>query len=195
MKKLICIAFTVAALSLAAFADIARPDRSPNRVVKPVPSTSGTMTIRIDPNVKQPTLRLPASVLSKLRAENDTAETELNTASAGTSSSRLQTLMTGMLLSFAIVFGGVWVFRKGRNASGADKAFAIMAAAAIVAAAASFAYADLALPEARAITNRIFNTSELGPRSSVTDSNIRIERSTGREIELLVPDTDAPAGK
>lgn len=69
------------------------------------------MTIRIQNNLKEPTLKIPRSAIKDLRAQLDEIDGGNSNQSAGLNVSATQTLMSGLFFSAAIIFGGVWMFR------------------------------------------------------------------------------------
>ncbi|MEO8650172.1 MAG: hypothetical protein ABI539_13485, partial [Acidobacteriota bacterium] len=113
------------------------------------------LAIRIDKGTKKARLIIPASQLKQLRAELDDVVDPPNTAGIfGTSG----TVFGGLLLSLAVVTGGLWFGRRSRPiSSGFSKAvllFGIFASGIFAAA----VYANIGPPpEARSITGRIFS--------------------------------------
>lgn len=176
------------------FADIARPGKPSNPVPKPGSNTSAGMKIHLDSNINAPTLRIPKSTLKYLRAQNENGESDQDNTAAVTAPggfSRLQTMVSGMFLSLALVFGGMWFVRSGKAASKEGKGLVILAVLAGIGSAATFVYADLAPPPTTDITSRIFDKNALG-RSGASSWNIRVESSNGEDIELYVPDPPTP---
>ena len=53
MKRIICLTSIFMLASLAAFADIARPEKSPKPVEKPKKSITAFMSIRLDRDAKE----------------------------------------------------------------------------------------------------------------------------------------------
>jgi hypothetical protein len=196
MKKIICLLALLLVATVVMFADIARPGKTPYPVVRPGSNTSAGMTIRLDSNIDQPTLRIPRSTLKYLRAQNENGESDQDNTAAVTAQggfSRTQTLVSGMFLSLALVFGGMWFVRSGKAASKEGKALVILAVLSGIGSAATFVYADIAPPPANAITSRIFDKKAMG-RGEVSSWGIRVESSNGDNIELFVPDLP-PANK
>lgn len=190
MKKIICLVMLLLVGTVAMFADIARPGKAPYPPIpKPGSNTVSGLSIHFDSNISQPTLRIPKSTLKYLRAQNETEEPDTdNTAAVAApgSFSRAQTLVSGMLLSFALVFGGMWFMRSGKAASKEGKALVILAVLAGIGSAGTFVYADIAPPPAVAITSRVFNGDAIG-YGQLSSPRIRIESSKGDDVELYVP--------
>ncbi len=174
--------------TVAMFADIARPGKPANHVPKPGSNTSSGLTIHFDSNINQPTLRIPRSTLKYLRAQNESGEGDQDNTAAVTAPSnfsRTQAMVSGMFLSLALVFGGMWFVRSGKAASKEGKALVILAVLAGIGSAATFTYADIAPPPAVAITSRVFDQNAIG--YGQLSSPVRVESSNGSDVELYVP--------
>ncbi len=191
MKRIFGLFVLMALFSLPAFADIRLPDTpspspTPANTPKPEPAAvDSTMQIEFSKNEKTARLVIPKSQLNRLRAELDA----LDGGGAATLSgiSRAQTVAGGLFLSLAVVFGGVWFVRSGKNAS---KKVRIAAAGALLffgGAFLSVAFANIAPATNADITSQIFNnrffTRPLGLRGAV---KLEIADS-GDRIRLIVP--------
>ena len=188
MKKIICLMVVLLVATVAMFADIARPGKPSNSVPKPGSNTSSGLTIHFDSNINQPTLRIPRSTLKYLRAQNESGEGDQDNTAAVTAPSnfsRTQAMVSGMFLSLALVFGGMWFVRSGKAASKEGKALVILAVLAGIGSAATFTYADIAPPPAVAITSRVFDQNAIG--YGQLSSPVRVESSNGSDVELYVP--------
>lgn len=192
MKRIFCIATIVIVGSFAAFADIARPGKSPNRVPKPNPGVDTTMTIKLDRNATEARLIIPKSQVKQLRAELEQLDDESgNTASAGVGFSRLQTIASGLFLSLAFIFGGIWFARSGNTSGKNGKTIVVLAIIAGLGSAATFVYANVGPPpEARSITNKLFDHKVFSPYGFAS-GKIKIETSNDTTVQLIVPDTSA----
>lgn len=115
MKKLLLLSVIISAFALSASADVRLPDNlkpSPGQTPKPGRGQMHlSMTIRIQNNLKEPTLKIPRSAIKDLRAQLDEIDGGNSNQSAGLNVSATQTLMSGLFFSAAIIFGGVWMFR------------------------------------------------------------------------------------
>ncbi len=199
MKRILCLVVLLLVGTVAMFADIARPGKQTNPVKKPVlkvySNTSASMTIRFDSNIETPTLRIPKAKMNQMRAENEGGETDQDNTAAVTAPggfSRTQTFVSGVFLSLAIVFGGMWFVRSGKAASKEGKALMLLAVMAGLGSAATFVYADIAPPQpVNDITSKIFNQDAMW-RGEATSWNVRVESTNGENIELYVPDPPAP---
>jgi hypothetical protein len=146
--------------SLAAFADIARPDKTPKNTPKPK-GIDSSMTIRLDREAKEARLLIPRSQLKQLRAELEQMDDDGdNTAAVTDGFGRTQTIVSGMFLSLALVFGGMWFVRSGKSATRTGRSLFILAVLAGLGSAATFVYANAGPPsEARSITGKMFSQS------------------------------------
>lgn len=182
--------------SIAAFADIARPGKAPSRVEKPKPGIATSMTIRLDRNATEAKLIIPKSQIKQLRAELEQMDGDSdNTAAAGTFS-RTQAIVSGIFLSLAFVFGGIWFVRSGKAATKMGKAFVIITVIAGIGSAATFVYANVGPPpEARSITSKLFDQKVMSPYRFAS-GKIKIETSDSDSVQFIVPDASpAPSGE
>ena len=179
MTRLLCLAAMVIAISVATFADVPRPD------VKTEPKPKGYLSnieIRLDRTATEARLLIPKSQLKQLRAELEQIDADNNTA-AGTFTS-LQTVVSGLFLSLAIVFGGLWFSGRGTPRPGK----AVVAAGAVigVVVAASFVYANIAPPPAaRTLNGSMFSQSMQSYGYGY--GKVRVETTDTTQIVLVVP--------
>lgn len=158
MKKLLLIAAVALISSTVAFADIAKPGKSPASNGKS--SIETTLDIRLDSEAREARLIIPRSQIRQLRAELESLDdgsdnTAVAVATSGTS--RIQTIMSGLFLSLAFVFGGIWFVRSGRASSKTGKGAVAIVVISFVATAATFVFANAGPPsEARSITGKMF---------------------------------------
>jgi hypothetical protein len=191
MKRTICLTLLLVLAASAAFADIARPDRSPSRTPKPGKQIDTTMSIRLDRDAKEARLIIPKSQIKQLRAQlEELDDDEDNTAGVTTpgSFSRTQTIVSGIFLSLAVVFGGMWFARSGKTATKTGKSLVVLAVTLGIASAATFVYANAGPPaEARSITGKMF-TQAVHMYGGGWGA-IKLETSAeNRNVELIVPD-------
>lgn len=191
MKYLICLTGLILVCSSAALADIARPDKTPNHVPKPKtePGIVTTMDIRLDRDAKEARLIIPKSQIKQLRAELEQLDGDSDdVASVATAGiSRTQTIASGLFLSLAILFGGMWFVKSGKAATRAGKSAVIVAIVATVVSAATFVYANAGPPaEARSITGKMF--AQAVHFYGVGWGQVRLETGTEDHIKLIVPD-------
>jgi hypothetical protein len=149
MKRSIVVILLIFVFCVAGFADIARSDSQ-----KPKKSVDANLLIRIDANAKNARLIIPKSAVKELRAQLDDLDGNETDTAAVSVITRTRTIVSGLLLSLAIVFGGVWVTRSGKLTS---KTAAVIAVVIATGAVATLVYANAGPPpEARSITGKLF---------------------------------------
>src|SRR5262245_7121469 len=192
------VAFLLGTVSLA-LADVDVP-KSINPKKKPVGAT--TMRIATDEDVSQARLVIPRSLLQQLKAEVDGEDTEqiAETGSISTPFTTLgntQTMVAGLFMSLAILFGGAWVLRSRRQTGKLSRVQAgvavLLVAGAIASIAASMTYSIYANagppPIARSLTSRIL-TRELqwwGAYGQVKIVVVNSKDDYRDEIRLILP--------
>ena len=101
--------------------------------------------------------------------------------------SRTQTIVSGLFLSLAIVFGGVWFAKRGK----ANKTLVAGAVLFLVGSAATLVFANTGPPqELRSISEQIIQTDELFTDGwNYAYGKVKVKVSDKAEaIELIVPD-------
>jgi len=187
MKRILCLLAVTVLCAAAAFADIARPE--PTKKVKPARSISTTMTILLKSDATEAKLIIPKSQIKQLRAELDQMDDDAdNTAAVTGDVSRTQTIVSGMFLSLALVFGGVWFARSGKAATKTGKTLIALAVVALAASAGTYIYANAGPPqEARSITSKMF--SQAVHMYKFGSGAIKIETTNDTNgVTLIVPD-------
>jgi hypothetical protein len=185
MIKIFSSIALIAIFALVAFADVRLPDTPKPKQSK---SIDTQLHISIDRNAKEARLRIPKSQIKQLRAELEQLDDTDATASLGFS--RTQTIVSGLFLSLAFVFGGVWLARS-RSSKGetkTSKALVVGAGLFLTGAMTTIAFANAGPPpEARSITGKIFSNSvHVYKRAS---GKIKLETTDETDgIELIVPD-------
>lgn len=192
MKRLVFAAIFLVIASSVALADLAPPPgKSASRVKKPLTTT---LSIKLDRNATEAKLVIPRSQLNQLRAELDELDNDGNVTAAvaaePASFARLQTIVSGVLLSLTLVFGGLWFVRSGRS----PKALTILTVAGVVSTA-TFVYANVGPPpEARSITGKIFAQPVHIYKQASGKISVETTTADRQVIELIVPDPkEAPA--
>jgi hypothetical protein len=188
MKKLFVIAILSLLSSVAVFADIAKPEKP--KAEKAKPSYETTLDIRLREDAKEAKLIIPRSQIKQLRAQLDALDNGSENTAAITSSgfSATQTIMSGLFLSLAIVFGGVWFMRSSRTSSIANKG--VIAAALIsCVASATFVFANAGPPaEARSITGKMFSPAMHQYGFGWGKIKVETTDDDNDRITLIVPD-------
>jgi hypothetical protein len=194
MKKLLSIATVALLSSTVVFADIAKPGKSPTSNGKS--SIETTLDIRLDGEAKEARLIIPRSQIRQLRAELESLDDGSdNTAAAvaTTGTSRMQTIMSGLFLSLAFVFGGIWFVRSGRAATKAGAVSILVIS--FVATAATFVFANAGPPpEARSINGKMFASAV--HMYGVGWGKIKLEVSDDdrSSVRLIVPNPPKTTG-
>ena len=153
------------------------------------------MTIRFDKNAKDATLIIPKDQLKQLRAELEQLDNGQDTnASATTSFSRTQTIIGGMFMSLAMLFGGVWFTRSRKINTKAGKILVGGAVLFCVGSLATIAFGNAGPPsELRQITSKLFDKKVFTYWNSAS-GKIKIQVTEDNYgVTLIVPeakDTD-----
>jgi hypothetical protein len=191
MKKLLSLSVLIIALSANAFADIARPNKTPARTAKPK-GIDTSLTIRLDRDAKEAKLIIPRAELKHLRAELEQLDNgDDNTAAVSEVPGRLQTIVSGMFLSLALVLGGIW-FASGKSRIPGGKTFGALALLAFAGSAATYVFANAGPPsEARSITGKMFSQSVHIYKFGYGRVRLEIaEDHAGDGVALIVPDPE-----
>jgi hypothetical protein len=207
MKKIFGIFTLIAMLSIVSFADIAQPKPTnakptPKPRQTPLPLTiESQMDIRIDPEASEPTLIITKGALSQLRAELENSEENsldalaLNTENTESEAkppanvSKIPTIMSGIFLSMALIFGGVWLARaRNLQATKTGKVALGLMIFALFGAGASVVLANMAPPFARGFSANIF-TEDVKRFNRVTDNvKIKVVKGDYNNVTLVVPE-------
>ena len=103
----------------------------------------------------------------------------------------MQTIVSGLFLSLAIVFGGVWFSRKRQTDGKINKTIAAGVVVLLVGSAATIAFANVGPPpQLRSISSKLFNRDTFkGWNSAYGKVKIEVSDDDG-SIELIVPDKE-----
>lgn len=200
MKSIFGLLLLTIVFSAIAFADIPGGKRVP----KPEPNVTpvdtppaarmnqidagrANMYIAIGPSVEGPTLVIDKSLLDRLNEAvktNGGSTTGVRYSLGGTPT---QTIVAGIFMSLALVFGGLW-FAKAKGPLPRTAVGALLCA--ILAAGATFVFANAGLPPRVRIMESIFDKKVKGKVTVQDKVNIRIvDRMYPDDINLLVPET------
>ena len=186
MKTLLVI---FAALLL--FVSVSHADIAPNNGVKKPKKAKGldtTLSIHLDRNATEARLLIPRSRLKQLRAELDQLEDEPDATAAATGTSRVQMIISGLFLSLAFVFGGVWLSRSGKMATRTGKTLVVAAVMLLSGAFAMIALGNIGPPlEARSINGKMF--TEAVHLYGFGSGKIKLEISDDNLVTLVVPNS------
>lgn len=196
MKRIIALSLLIMLASVAAFSDIARPEKTPK--AKPTPkfrmtNTSMRMEISMQGNIAQTTLRIPKAQLKYLAGLDENNDDTDNAAAVTGGYSRTQTIVSGAFLSLALVFGGMWFVRSGKSATKTGKSLVILAVITAVGSAATLVYANVGPPpQLRSITSALLNKKAF-ENWGYARGEVRVETSPDDYLELII--VDPPAEK
>ena len=187
MKKLLGLTALVFLFSVAAFADIRIETPTPEKTPKQVKSIDTTLSISLRSDAKEARLLIPKSQLKQLRAELAQLDDDADT-SASSGFTKTQTIVSGIFLSLAFVFGGVWLARTRKPATKTGKALVVVAVLFLSGAFATIAFANIGPPiEARSITGKIF--TDAVHQYKQASGKIKVEATDENYgIQLIVPD-------
>lgn len=186
MKKILSLCVLIGLLSIAVFADVRVDTPTPTQKPKAGKSITTHFDVSFDRNAKEARLLIPKDQLKQLRAELEQLDDSDNLASNGFT--KTQTVVSGMFLSLAFVFGGVWFARSRKIDTKTGKVLVIGSVLFLSSAVATIVYANAGPPpEARSLTNRFFskevNLYKWG------SGKVKMEVSTEvKSPTLIVPD-------
>jgi hypothetical protein len=191
MRRTALTLLFILALSTISLADIAKPTKTP----KPTASITTNMMIHLRHDAKEARLIIPKTQIQQLRAQLDGLDTGADSAMTASSFARTQTIIGGLFLSLAIVFGGIWFARSGKAGTLSGKTLVILTVFAAMASTASFVYANAGPPpEARSISGKMFvqGVHIYGFGSGT----VKLEAGDEEFIDLIVPDPkDTPSSE
>ncbi|HVE55269.1 MAG TPA: hypothetical protein VNB22_00470 [Pyrinomonadaceae bacterium] len=188
MKRIFSLCLLVTMFSIAAFADVRLPDTpKPTPAPKEKKAIDTYLSIRISQDAKEARLLIPKDQIKQLRAQLDELDGSSNNA-ALISFSRTQTIVGGLFLSLAMVFGGVWLTRSRKSGLKPNKTAVASVVIFLGGAFAAIAYANVGPPpEARSITGRIFTPAVHQYKQA--SGNIKLETTDDTYgVQLIVPD-------
>jgi hypothetical protein len=196
MKRLVLAFIFTAIFALAALADIPRPTTpKPSATPKAGKSIDTSLSIELVHDATEARLVIPRGQIKQLRAQLDEIDGgEDNTAAvAAAGFTGTRTIVSGMLITFAFVFGGVWLARSGRMSHRAGRIAGAGAFLFIGGALASVVFANVGPPaESRSITGKLFGPAVHSYKRAW--GKIKLEASdSARNVELIVPDPQETA--
>lgn len=188
IPRLALAALMLLATAALAFADIPSPSNLNNRNAASKADLKTSMRIETDEKVKEARLVIPRSIFQQMSAQLDGKGSQ-------TASARLrflnmtgtQTALSGLFLSLAFAFGGVWLVRSRRGNERATRVAALCLSLLIVGAiTAGVAYANAGPPPvARSLTSKIL-IPELQWWGAYGEVKVEIVEE-GDEIQLVLP--------
>jgi hypothetical protein len=185
MRRIFSLLTLTILLSMAAFADIRVPDKTtptPTPELRRV-EKNAEMLIQISSEVTEPTLIINKDLFGKY-----TAATSENT-SIGINS--IQTIVGGLFLSLAFVFGGVWLARGKVKMT---KAAISICVAMVLGFGGVIAYANI--PPPLPINKNLFKNLQITPFSrSEGTVKVILSDEDDPEIRFIIPAEDAKPSK
>jgi hypothetical protein len=187
MKRIVLAIILSVGLTSAALADIAKPQKPP----KAKASIDTLLHISLKSDAKEARLIIPKGQLMELRAQLDQMGTTDDTAAATTATGaggKFPTIIGGLFLSLAIVFGGIWFARSGKLSHRTSEALVLFIIVTAIGSAASFVYGNAGPPpEARSITGKMFTPAI--HMYGFGSGQIKLETSDDPDqpLELIVP--------
>ena len=186
MKRIFSLLALLAVFSVAALADVRLPDTPKPTPEKEKKALDTHFRVSIQKDAKEARLLIPKDQIKELRAQLDELDGGSPTA-AFFSFSRANTIVGGLFLSLAFVFGGVWLSRARKTGFKPNKAIVAGAVLFFVVAFAVASFANMGPPsEARSITGRIFTPAVHMYKQAW--GKIKVETTDDDEILLIVPD-------
>ncbi len=193
MKKIFSLCVLLGMFSIAAFADVRLPDTpKPTPSPKQKKTIESNMTIRLDKKASEARLIIPKGQIKQLRAALDDLDDDTNNTAMNVT--RTQTIVSGLFLSLAMVFGGVWFARVRKTDGKINKTIAAAIMLFLVGSAATVAFANMGPPtELRSISSKLFNKQIFGGWNSASGKvKVEVSEVEGSMIELVVPDKEEP---
>lgn len=113
MKGIFSVCLFMTIFSIVAWADIP-PIKTPPPTPPPVSkSIDSGLKIQLDKSAKDVKLIIPKDQIRQLRAQLDEIDGQPETTAAlSLSFSRTQTIVSGLFMSLAVIFAGVWLMRS-----------------------------------------------------------------------------------
>lgn len=197
MRKFVILLGIITLFAVNAAADIPMPkkkDSAENRL---------PINIRVSNNAREATLNIPRSAVKTLRAQLDEADGDDNPTTAvaslneNSNFSRMQTVASGLFLSLAVVFAGVWLARGKNSGKGFSKSKKTVAAVCLLVlssiAAGTAVFANAPPPPIQGINGDLFS-NKMRNYWSGADGTVRViiydDKNSGGKIYLEVPRGD-----
>jgi hypothetical protein len=192
--SLFALLVVFSAFSAAALADVRWESPMPKPTATPKPteapketSKTGGMIIMMTDRVDEPVLVIKKEMLEKLRAAVD--GTTSSAVVENSDFNRTQTIVSGLFLSLAFVFGGVWL---ARNRGKVSKSAAAVVVFAILGMTTTFVIGNIRAPRNVGFSRAVLS-NELNVDKAYAEGKIKIvvgEGISGNDLELLFPKKD-----
>lgn len=187
MKKLLYLVAMATLFSVTSFANIADPNRPKAKKSKVIDTT---LSISLDRKATEARLVIPKSQIKQLRAELEQLDDASDdTAAVSPTFSQTQTIVSGIFLSLAFVFGGVWFSRSGKTVTKTGKTLAVGAVLFLSGAFATIVFGNAGPPpEARSITSKIFTQPVHDYKQAWGKIKLETSDDGSTAVRLIVPD-------
>lgn len=192
MKTIVYLIAMLLIAASVAFADVPNPNRKPTPTPKQHRSIDADMDISLERDAKEARLIIPRSQIQQLRAALDEIDGGDDSAAVTATNTfgRTQTFVSGLFLSLAFVFGGVWLFRGGRASTRTGKTIVILVVAAGVVSTATFVFANAGPPPgASSITGKMFSEAVHTYNQGYGKVKLDVGKE-GNRIKLIVPNPE-----
>lgn len=193
MKNVIGIFVILFILTASAFADIKPPLRPPTPSVTPTKAApnEARMAISVSRYEDEATLVITKGMIEKINAALKAKGEKAIVAEAGPAGiASTQTIVGGLFLSLALVFGGVWLARSGRTVS--KPALGIVAFA-VVGMAATLVMGNVPAPKRIPLSEAV-NEKLAGFVASGKVKIMLVDYQSQEDILLVLPRKPLPAG-
>ena len=182
MLKRSILTLSILVLAATAFADVPRPDTTANRGKKPL-EIDTHLSIVLDRDAREARLIIPRSQIKALRAELDGLDADSDETTAALLAngiSRLQVIVSGVFLSLAVAFAGIWFARNRKMSATAGRSAAAGAIVFAMGSLATLVYGNAGPPPAaREITGKMFSPA------------LHVYKFGGGKIKLEVSETES----
>ena len=192
MKKIVNSLILIAILSIIALADIRPPEIPKKPQVTPTKGKQVELFVQTSTEVTEPTLVIKKSSTKLLRAaldeaeglENNLAQTE-STQPNFTAST--QTVVGGLFLTFAFVFGGVWLVRSKKPSKAAVGLFLV----GVFVTGTALVFGNIAPPRIFGINQNMLSQEFQSRSGANARGKVRVKIVSGTaadsDIKLLIP--------
>lgn len=194
MKKLAGIFILLSLAATAAFADVKPPLPKPTpSAAPPVSPEQVGVTVSVSRWEKEGTLVLTKAAIEKINAAAKAKGGDIATVAGDTGSGfSTQTMVGGLFLSPAFVFGGVWLARSKGQVSKPALGMVLLA---VVGMGTTLVIGNVPPPKRVALDSGIINAEKL--KGSVAAGKMKlliVDYQSKDDVMLVLPNRDAGAG-
>jgi len=189
MKKMIVSILLLAAFAVTALADIPAPKNEKTPKPKKTRTINTMLYIHLDQKAADARLIIPKGRIKELRAALDGLDSDSEQLTAAKGFSGVQTVVSGLFLSLAFVFGGVWLIRRDKLGLLNGKAFIIGTGLILTLTGAALVLANAPPPIIRSIQNGIFS-KDVNAYKFASGKIILEASDKEEEVILIVPVTE-----